>query len=68
MLIRDVSLDLQSLFSIKLLTTSSCSESAPELLMDLIHSGEIQFALGDFYKVAGATHMVGFCRLLVVSC
>lgn len=68
MLSRDVSLDLQSLFSIKVLTTSSCSESAPELVTDLIHSGEIQLALGDFYKVTGAKHTVGFCRLLVVSC
>jgi len=50
MLNRDVSLDLQSLFSIKMLT-GTCSESVPELVMDLSHSGDIQLAPGDFYKV-----------------
>lgn len=64
MLNRDASLDLQSLFSIKLLT-GACSESAPELVMDLSHSGDIQLAPGDFYKVTGAKKRStpGFCQL-----
>lgn len=52
MLNRVVSLDLQSLFSIKLLT-GSCSESVAELVIDLSDPGDIQLAPGDFYKVTG---------------
>lgn len=69
MLNRDVSLDLQSLFSIKLLT-GTCSESVPELVMDLSHSGDIQLVPGDFYKVTGAKKksMPCFCQLQVLPC
>jgi len=67
MLIRDVSLDLQSLFSIKLLA-DTCSEAAPELVMDLSHSGEILLALGDSCKVTAAKHTPGLRRLQVVCC
>lgn len=64
MLNRDVSLDLQSLFSIKLLT-GTCSEPVPGLVMDLSHSGDIQFTPGDFYKVTGAKKKA---RWVSVSC
>lgn len=63
MLNRDVSLGLQSLFSIKLLTGTR-SESVPEPVMDLSHSGDIQLAPGDFYKVTGAKKTC----LVSVSC